>query len=285
MLSSSRPALFTVMTYNLLNGGAGREQEISEVIASVRPHAAVLTEADDPQVVSALAERHGMQPLWAKGSGDRHIALLSRLPILSWKAYNRPPLTQAVLQATLDLSQHVEKPHVRVTLYGLHLLPYLLLPFEVRRAQALGALLELIYQNPAIPHLILGDVNSIAPGDRVLQRRNPARMRRVMALQGRLIFRLAIPRLLKAGYVDCYRGLHPHALKTQGSESPDKADGFTWKTGNRTSRYDYVFADPKLARALKFCRVVDDIPEVESASDHYPLAATFDLSPASAFWL
>jgi hypothetical protein len=32
-------------------------------------------------------------------------------------------------------------------------------------------------------HLILGDLNAIAPGDRVLQQRNPARMRRIMWLQ------------------------------------------------------------------------------------------------------
>jgi exonuclease III len=123
-------------------------------------------------------------------------------------------------------------------------------------------------------------------------------MQRVMRLQANLIFRLAIPGLLRAGYVDCYRTCHPHpplpfvALPngTPGSEkraepaSTGRAggegldpDGFTWHTGNRTTRYDYILADPQLAPRLRACRVLDDLPAAEAASDHYPLVADFDL--------
>ncbi|HEY4690443.1 MAG TPA: endonuclease/exonuclease/phosphatase family protein, partial [Anaerolineae bacterium] len=154
-----------------------------------------------------------------------------------------------------------------VTLYNVHLLPYLLLPFEVRRWQAVGKLVKLIRARRPGPHLIAGDLNAIGPGDRVLQRNNPPRMRRVMALQLNLIFRLAIPRLLKAGYVDCFRRLHPND------------DGFTWMPDNRTTRYDYILADATLAPALRACRVVDDIEAVNVASDHFPLLAEFDGLP------
>jgi exonuclease III len=89
-------------------------------------------------------------------------------------------------------------------------------------------------------------------------------MRRVMMLQLNLIFRLALPRLLKAGYVDCFRRLHPHD------------DGFTWMPGNQTTRYDYILADAGLAATLQACRVVDDIEAVQVASDHLPLLAEFN---------
>jgi exodeoxyribonuclease-3 len=153
-----------------------------------------------------------------------------------------------------------------ITIYNVHLLPYLLLPFELRRWQAVGKLLEVIRARQPGPHLIVGDLNAIASGDRVLQQRNPPRMRRTMLLQLGLIFKLALPRLIKAGYVDCFRKLHPND------------DGFTWMPGNRTTRYDYVLADSTMSASLRACRVVDDIEAVNKASDHLPLLAEFNLS-------
>jgi exodeoxyribonuclease-3 len=251
--------MFRILAYNLYLGGRDRLDAIHAVLAHVRADLVTLTEADDPEVIAALAGRLGMDHIWARGSGDRHIATLSRPPILEWTIYNRPPLSQAVLETRLDL------PGGPLTVYNVHLLPYLLLPFEIRRWQAVGRLLAVIRTRPPGRHLIAGDLNAIAPGDPVLQQHNPPRMRRVMAWQLGLIFRLALPRLLKAGYVDCFRRLHPDA------------PGFTWMPGNLTTRYDYILADPTLAPALRTCRVVDDIEAVNVASDHLPLLAEFQL--------
>ena len=248
-----------VLTYNIYLGGSDRSEAICEVLTHVNADVVSLTEADDPDVVAILAQRLNMHHIWAEGSGDRHIATLSRFPILEWQIYKTPPLTQAVLETKLDF------PGTPLTAYNVHLLPYLLLPFEVRRWQAVGKLLEIISAKQPGPHLILGDLNAIAPGDRVLQRNNPPRMRRVMALQFRLIFRFAIPRLLKAGYTDCFRRMHP------------QADGFTWYPGNPTTRYDYIFADTFLASKLQSCRVIGDVDAVHIASDHIPLLAEFEL--------
>lgn len=206
------PGLFRVMTYNLCFGGAERVDAIQAVIAHAAPDAAALTEADDPGVVADLAGRLGMGHVWARGSGDRHIAFLSRLPIKVWRIYNSLPLTQAVLKTELAIRQPpsaINQQPTALTLYSLHLLPYLLLPFEIHRARALGALLQMIRRDQPGPHLILGDVNAIAPGDRVLHHKNPPVMQRVMTLQANIIFRLAIPTLLRAGYVDCYRAVNP----------------------------------------------------------------------------
>lgn len=252
-------ATLRVLTYNLYFGGADRLEDIHTVLAHVGADVIALTEADDPAVVATLAERLGLQHIWAQGSGDRHIATLSHFPILAWQIHKTPPLTQAVLETKLDL------PSGPVTIYNAHFLPTLLLPFEVRRWQAVGKLLEIVRIGQTGPHLILGDLNAIAPGDRVLQQNNPPRMQRIMALQLNFVFRLALPRLLKAGYVDCFRYLHPDD------------DGFTWMPGNRTTRYDYVLADSLMAARLQSCRVIDDIEAVCRASDHLPLLAEFEL--------
>jgi endonuclease/exonuclease/phosphatase family metal-dependent hydrolase len=47
--------------------------------------------------------------------------------------------------------------------------------------------------------------------------------------------------------------------------------------GARTTRYDYILADAHFAQELCACRVVDDVPAVNIASDHFPLVAEFTL--------
>lgn len=247
-----------VLTYNIYLGGTDRLEAIHTVLAHAKADVISLTEADDPGVVATLAKRLEMHHIWAQGSGDRHIATLSRFPILTWRLHKTPPLTQAVLETQIDL------PAMPITIYNVHFLPYLLLPFEIRRWQAAGKLLQIIGDRQPGPHLIMGDLNAIAPGDRVLQRNNPPRMRRLMALQLWLIFKLALPRLLKAGYTDCFRHLHPHA------------DGFTWYPGNPTTRYDYILADAILTPKLRACCVINNIEAVGVASDHMPLVASFE---------
>jgi endonuclease/exonuclease/phosphatase family metal-dependent hydrolase len=229
------------------------------VLSHINADVIGLTEADDQEVVKILAERLELHHAWGEGSGERHIGLLSRFPIATWRVHNKPPLSQAALEANLQL------PTGPLTIYNVHFLPFLLLPFEIRRWQAVGKLLQIIGDKPPAPHLIIGDINAIGPGDRVLQHKNPARMRRVMLLQLRRIFRLTIPRLLRASYTDCFRHLHPHA------------DGFTWWTINPTTRYDYIFADRQMLAKLQTCHVVDDHPAIRHASDHFPLLAEFRL--------
>ncbi len=249
-----------VLAYNVDGASARRRPALQAVLSAADADVLALTEADQRGGVAALAQALGLNHVWARGTGDRHAAVLSRFPITRWANHARPPLTQAALEAELALPGGA-----RLSLYNVHLLPYLLLPFEIRRWQAVGKLLTIIRRQPSGPHLIVGDLNAIAPDDRVLQHRNPARMRRVMALQFNLIFRLALPRLLRAGYVDCFRRLHP------------ADDGFTWMPDNRTTRYDYILADPTLAPRLRACRVLDDAPEAAAASDHLPVLAEFDL--------
>lgn len=249
-----------VLAYNVDGGTVARLPALTAVLQRVEADVLALTEANDEAAIQTLAAHFSLEHVWARGSGDKHVAVLSRWPITAWRIHNRPPLTQAVLEVQLTPTN--QSP---VTIFNIHFLPYLLLPFEIHRWRAVGALLQHIRQQKIGPHLIVGDLNAIAPGDRVLQKNNPARMRRVQALQFNLVFHLAFNRLLKAGYVDCFRQLHP------------QADGFTWRPGNLTTRYDYVLADKHFAPHLRACRVVDDVPEALTASDHLPVLAEFEL--------
>jgi exodeoxyribonuclease-3 len=251
---------FRCLAYNIGGGCAERLEALHAVLAHARPDVAALTEANDPDVIQTLARRLGLSHSWERGSGTNCVATLSRFPIIESQIHRTPPLTQAALEVTLQLPGQLP-----LTIYNVHFLPYLLLPFEIRRWQAVGKLLSVIRQRAPGPHLIVGDLNAVAPGDRVLQHRNPPRMRRVMALQFNLIFHLALPRLLRAGYVDCFRNMNP------------AQDGFTWMPHNRTTRYDYILADLTLAPALRACRVVDDVEAVNAASDHLPVLAEFEL--------
>ncbi len=246
-----------LLVYNINGGDADRIESIYNVLAHARADVIALTEANDGNLIKEIAARLDFHHVWERGSGDRHVATLSRYPIIESQIHRTPPLTQAALETVLQL------PSKRIRIFNVHLLPYLLLPFEIRRWQAVGKLLEIIRSREVMPTLIVGDLNAIAPKDRVLQHLNPQRMRRVMALQFNLIFHFAVSRLLKSGYTDCYRRLHDD-------------DGFTWMTGNRTTRYDYVMADETMMLRLSSCCVIDDVEALHKASDHLPLIAEFE---------
>ena len=249
-----------LLAYNIDSVDRERVTLIEGIVRTLDPHVVAFTEANDRDLVARLADRLGMHFVWERGSGDRHVATLSRFAITESRIYRTPPVTQAVLETRIEL------PCGPLTIFSAHLLPYLLLPFEIRRWQAVGRLLQTIRARGVGAHLIVGDLNSVAPGDRVLHWHNPVRMQMIMAMQLFVVFRPTIRRLLRAGYVDCFRSLNPDAA------------GFTFMTRDLTTRYDYVMAEPSMAARLRSCRVVDDLPDLIRASDHFPLVAEFDVS-------
>jgi endonuclease/exonuclease/phosphatase family metal-dependent hydrolase len=86
-------------------------------------------------------------------------------------------------------------------------------------------------------------------------------------LLGRLIERWTVERLLKEGYVDCYRRVHP------------RARGLTCATWQPSARVDYIFATPDLAQHVVGADVVGGRtwPDADAAvaSDHYPVVVDF----------
>jgi hypothetical protein len=109
------------------------------------------------------------------------------------------------------------------------------------------------------PHLIIGDFNSIAPGDEARVDLMPAWIKSVIQISGGRVPTEVIEKMLEAGYADGFRRLH----------TAEK--GFTFPSFSPRLRLDYTFLSPELQGRLQDCRVVNDHGELKSASDHLPL--------------
>lgn len=248
-----------VMTYNILDGGVGREMWISEVALAVQPDILVLQEIYNNGFAAALAGDLSMHHFVARGNSTRHMALLSRLPIRSAAAFHPyPPIQHVALEAKL------EHPQIGpVSLVGVHLLPMLSIPREVWRTWEISAILRRMGDRRRGPCLVVGDFNTVAGDDPVEADPAPSLRRRLRWLQSRRVFRIAAGRMPAAGFSDCYRQLHP------------QRPGYTFPTPNPGVRLDYIFASAPLAARLQSCEVVTEPAAVQRASDHYPLIADF----------
>jgi len=109
------------------------------------------------------------------------------------------------------------------------------------------------------PHLLVGDLTARTPGEPI--GKPPVGVeKRGEAVDG--VPRLAIGPVLEAGYVDCYRALHP------------AEPGYTYPAATPWLRLDYVFASPELAPRLRACDLVGG-DRAARASDHLAIWAEF----------
>ena len=109
-------------------------------------------------------------------------------------------------------------------------------------------------------HVLVGDFNTLAPGEVLELGRMPAWIRALIWISGRKLQRETIQFVLDAGYSDGYRMLHPD----------DK--GYTFPTWDPHVRLDYVFVPQKFKERLVKCEVITEPRErIKAASDHCPL--------------
>ena len=249
-----------VMTYNILEGGIGRERVIQEVIQTVKPHLLVLQEVTDVSLLKELAESFQMQ--WFLGAANQktRVALLSQLPVVSFASDHSFPIWQNVIK-----SEVCYQTNPSFFLLGVHLIPHLWLGFELWRYWEIRAILARAKKLVGQPLLIAGDFNAIAPGDEVRIKSTPASIKAMLLLQGNHIFRFAIQALLSAGLIDAFRFRHRNET------------GFTYPTSMPSTRFDYLFINPRMQAYLKDCWTVREPDIVDNASDHYPVVAEFDL--------
>ena len=150
-----------VMTYNVLNGGTGRESLLLEVLRAAVPDIVVLQEVFDPVLVSRVADALEMQYFFARGNTKYHLALLSRWPIVASHSHHPfPPIQQTVLEAT------IEHPNGwRLNVFGLHPVP---LPSALLESWRLWEIKVVLRRAGSAPSecLIVGDFNASAPGDK-----------------------------------------------------------------------------------------------------------------------
>jgi endonuclease/exonuclease/phosphatase family metal-dependent hydrolase len=109
--------------------------------------------------------------------------------------------------------------------------------------------------------VVVGDFNSVAPGDAPVIRQMPWWLRLLLRFDGGIHTRV-IQMFLDAGFIDGFRRLHPEAL------------GFTLPAINPSVRLDYAMLSPDLVPTLVSCAPIEPdgvTSPLVRASDHLPL--------------
>jgi endonuclease/exonuclease/phosphatase family metal-dependent hydrolase len=245
-----------LLSYNIRFGGRGRERELAEVIRTVGPDLVVFQEAIDPDVIGRLAAATDL-PFWA-ARREHSIGYISRLQPSHHEWHYPAGAKHSFLEIVLEGSES--------RIFGLHLSSMFSKWSERRRVLEIRALLKSIERHQQGFHVLVGDFNTLAPGEILDVRRMPAWIRALVWLSGRDIQRETIQLMKDSNYVDGYRLLHPS----------DK--GYTFPVWDPHLRLDYVFIPMEFARRLVQCEVVTEPVAASRASDHFPLFAHLDFS-------
>jgi endonuclease/exonuclease/phosphatase family metal-dependent hydrolase len=313
-----------ILTYNILLGGEGREERIAGVLARSGADLIALQEVHDNGMLARLAAELGMTAVSGSPSDDGPLglAVLTRLPIATHRNHRHAGMLRSHLEVTVAPGRGD-----RLRLHVVHLAARFgeRAKGEARRLEELEHILADIRGEAPMPHLVVGDFNSLSPGDHLeatgfFRRMNGLRKAGLLVRQdggwmgppaggaeesidakwlahgidpglqggvpvlpwlvgpltalvperrgldrllGRAIERWAVPRMLEAGYTDCFRHLHP------------RAHGYTCATWMPAARIDYVFASPEALPRLVACDVAVGrgraARETATASDHFPL--------------
>lgn len=250
----------TILSYNILAGGQDRLPFITHTIQTCHPDAIALLEARSPSNVEILAQQLGMN--WIIGPANNvfqdHIAWLSRFPIVRKENHRLPVFAKTLLEI------EVLREGCTFSLFATHLKAGYDHERESFRRKEMQMILKILgsCNNPL--HVIVGDLNTIHPMDQ------PDLPECVDLLRKRgdqflpLFPRKVIPLLEDQGYVDCYRRVHP------------KTAGYTTDTTHPALRVDYIFASSSLAPCLQACDIITE-GEARTASDHFPIWATFQI--------
>jgi exodeoxyribonuclease-3 len=243
-----------LLSYNIRYGGEGRERELAEVVRACDPDLVVLQEATKPAVVRQLAELTGLSH-WAARPGHS-LAYISRAGVAHHEWYHPRGSKHSFLEVVLAGSE--------ARVFGLHLRAMHSKWTERQRAREIRALLKGIEQHQHGFHVLVGDFNTLAPGELLETQRMPRWIRALVWLSGRDIQRETIQVVLDAGYADAYRAHHPLER------------GSTFPTWDPHIRFDYVFVPEAFAGRVTACEVVTEPAVVADASDHFPLLAHLD---------
>ena len=236
-----------LLSYNIRHGGRGREDALADVIRACDPDLVILQEASKPHVVERVADATGMTE-WGARAGES-LGFMSRAPV-AHVAWHKPRVSR---HAFIEV---VAAGGWRV--FGVHLSAVHAAWTERRRSYELRALLVAIQQHQHGPHALVGDFNTLAPGELLDLRQLPARLRALVWLSGGRVRWRTIQQVLDAGYRDAFRHRHPDLV------------GLTFPTWDAHVRLDYLFVpEPFLPRVTR-CDVVTD-GMVKEASDHFPL--------------
>lgn len=240
------------MSYNIRFGGRGREERIAAVVKQAHPDIVIFQEATDTRIVERIAELTQMPHSGAKRKHSG--AFISRQAVDDHRWHYHDQLQRALLEVRIG----------DCSIFGVHLRATHSNYTERGRMREVRAMLDLLKDHRERPHFLVGDFNTLAPGELLNMQKLPTRYK-VLAfmLGGRITFR-AIQLMMDAGYIDGYRKFHSDP-------------GFTFPAWDPHVRLDYLFTPAKFAERLESCSVMKDISEPAKATDHLPLIAEVSL--------
>ena len=300
-----------ILSYNILVGGKRRVDQLTKIMSSTQPDIVGLVEATSRQTIEEIANRLGMQYRMSGSythGEDWQTALLSRLPIVETHVYKRSDrLTHPLFEACLE-----EEDGRKLTVFITHLAA----AFSqgrggdsIRRREV-QEILRIMTPKQGTPHLLMGDFNAIAPGDRL---KASMLMRYLVAIDlqhrqnlhaafGYPHMNFVVPKPLRfldpllrvipnnkvlsalfdwAGSLYAPRGSisllrkagYIDCFRLKNPNDP----GFTCPAASLSGRIDYIFASPELAERLSASYVVAEGNGLHSdeASDHLPVFAEF----------
>ena len=248
-----------ILSYNIRFGGRGREQALAETIEAAAPDLVVFQEAIDPHVIERLAAATKF-PFWA-ARRNHSIGFLSRHEI----DYHEWHYPAGARHSFLEIVPAGSNARV----FGLHLSARFSKWDERRRTREIRSLLDGIKRHQNGFHVLIGDFNTLAPGEVLELDRVPAWIRALIWISGRKLQRETIQMMLDAGYGDGFRTMHPD----------DK--GYTFPTWDPHVRLDYVFVPRAFMKQLLKCEVITEPNErIRAASDHCPLEVELNTDDA-----
>jgi exodeoxyribonuclease-3 len=237
-----------LLSYNIQRGGAGREAALLSVIRPCNPDIVVFQEATRPAVIENLAKESGM--LVCASLPKLSLGFMSRIPIAHYE-WHRPRVSR---HAFLEIVPE----DLTFRVFGVHLSAVFAAWTESRRVFELRALLNSIKRHQDGFHALVGDFNTVAPGELLDIAALPQKVRATLWLSGGRIRWRTIQVVTDAGYMDVFRALHP-------------ADpGLTLPASNPQVRLDYLFVPAPHLHRVTSCEVVRS-DAASQASDHLPL--------------
>ena len=239
-----------LLTYNIKNGGIGREPLLVATVADCAPDLVLFQEAIRADVIERIATATGMAQ--CATFRRQSLGFMSRTPVDHYE-WHRPRFSRYAFLEVVMMGGAVR-------FFGVHLSALHAAWTERRRVFEVRALLKGIAQHQHGFHVLAGDFNTLAPSEPLDVQRLPARLRPFIWLSGGRIRWRTIQEVLDVGYLDAFRAAHP--------DDP----GFTLPTHDPHVRLDYVFVPKRYADRVVRCEVVSSKSAVK-ASDHFPLLA------------
>ncbi|MBV9690620.1 MAG: endonuclease/exonuclease/phosphatase family protein [Ktedonobacteraceae bacterium] len=320
-----------IVTYNILAGGYSsgqpngrRVEQLARIIRSTQPDVVGVVEAVNPRklwkplAVEELAAVLGMQLVLDKEVlhlRDYQPALLTRLPIVYTKIHPRPGiLTRPLLEVCLE-----ETNGKRFIVFTTHLSAAFSQGWagNAIRKREIGEIVRIMgpQREAAMPHVLLGDFNALAPGDTFkacnllryiasldhATKRQPLgdgypHLNSVVPQSLRFLNPLLrlIPRnILLSTAFDRAAALYAPRSCIALLQKACYADcyrrvhphtwGFTCPASAPAGRIDFIFASPEMAGRLETCYVVTEGEGLAGAdaSDHLAVAARFGDEPVN----